>query len=460
MASTSKFAGKATLLVDQQGPEPTMQYNKFKLVVMEGPEAGKEYVLDKERVSIGSQADNDVVIPHETVSRHHCEILVDERGHRIRDLVSTNGTDVEGCRIVEGFLHPGARIGIGEVVLLFHLLQEKVEVPLSPYNSFGQMLGRSLRMRALFHLAERVSSRDTTVLISGETGTGKGLLAEEIHLHSPRHDKSLVVVDCSTIPTHLMESELFGHVKGAFTGAVATREGAFQQAHGGTIFFDEIGELPPPLQPKLLRVLEKREVKPVGQTSTVPVDVRIIAATNRYLKSEVAAGRFREDLFFRLSVFEFKLPPLRERKEDIPLLAKEFLRAICGDPKRRLGSDAIRYLSSHQWPGNVRELHNVIERAVHLVDDQTINAPSLMATSLTGVGPAPDSGSWGGRGKYSFVEAREMAEREYLIDLLRRHDFNVSAAAKTAGIHRQSLHRLLRKHKLSARELEQEASEA
>jgi transcriptional regulator with GAF, ATPase, and Fis domain len=450
----TKFAGKRTLLTSRDGQVDTMAYFKYKLVVVEGPSESQEFVMDRDVVKVGSSRDNDLVLEHETVSRNHFEIRVTEEGHLIRDLQSTNGTDVEGCRIVEAYLHAGARIGVGEVVLVFQPLREKVEVPLSAHNSYGGMLGRSLKMRALFHMAERVASRDTTVLITGETGTGKGLLAEEIQMQSPRSEAPFVVVDCSTIPAHLMETELFGHVKGAFTGAVSSRSGAFEEAHKGTIFFDEIGELPSTLQPKLLRVLEKREVKRVGQTDTFPVDVRIIAATNRELKAEVEAGNFREDLYFRLSVFELRIPPLRDRKEDIPFLAKEFIRSMSEGAQRRFGEDAIRFLSSHDWPGNVRELRNIIERVVHLVDDKVIDAPSIMSTSITGVGPAPDSGSWGGRGKYSFQKAREMAEREYLVDLLRRHGFNVTAAAKTADIHRQSLHRLLRKHGLNASELE------
>jgi transcriptional regulator with GAF, ATPase, and Fis domain len=452
--SMTKFAGKQTLLTTRDGQSDTMAYYKYKLVVVEGPQEGHEFVMDRDVVRVGASRDNDLVIEHETVSRNHFEIRVTEEGHLIRDLKSTNGTDVEGCRIVEAYLHPGSRIGAGEVVLVFQPLRERVEVPLSPHNCFGAMLGKSLKMRALFHMAERVASRDTTVMISGETGTGKGLLAEEIQMHSPRREHPFVVVDCSTIPSHLMETELFGHVKGAFTGAVSSRAGAFEEAHKGTIFFDEIGELPSSLQPKLLRVLEKREVKRVGKTETKSVDVRIIAATNRELKAEVEAGRFREDLFFRLSVFELKIPPLRDRKEDIQHLAKEFLSTLQGEGERKFGDDALRFLSSHDWPGNVRELRNVIERVVHLVDEKVIDAPSIMSTSITGVGPAPDTDSWGGRGKYSFQKAREMAENEYLVDLLRRHGFNVSAAAKTAEIHRQSLHRLLRKHGINASELE------
>jgi len=326
-------------------------------------------------------------------------------------------------------------------------------VPLAPNNYFGKMLGRSLKMRALFHLADRVASRDTTVLITGDTGTGKGLLAEEIHNHSPRAKHPFITVDCSTIPANLMEAELFGHVKGAFTGAVSSRSGAFEEAHQGTIFFDEIGELPAPLQPKLLRVLEKRAVKRVGQTETFQVDVRIVAATNRDIKAEVDSGNFREDLYFRLSVFELRIPPLRERKEDIPFLSTEFLRELAAsETGRTLGPDANRFLSSHDWPGNVRELRNIIERAVNLVDDKVIDAAALMSTSLgLPINDSPgNGGQYTNRGTLSFQQAKEEAEQEYLNELLRQHDFNVSAAARTAKIHRQSLHRLLRKHGISS----------
>jgi DNA-binding NtrC family response regulator len=403
-----KFSGKRTLLTHREEKTDTLAYYKCKLVVVEGPEENREFVMDRDVVRVGSSGDNDLVINDETVSRNHFEIRVAEEGYLIRDLSSTNGTDVEGCRIKEAYLHPGARIGAGEVVLVFQPLRELVEVPLSTDNSFGKVLGKSIKMRALFHLADRVASRDTTVLISGETGTGKGLLAEEVHLHSPRGEKPFVVVDCSTIPAHLMEDELFGHVKGAFTGA------------------------------------------------TFQVDVRIIAATNRDLKAEVEAGNFREDLYFRLGVFELKIPPLREHKEDIAFLAREFVKRISGDKEKKLGENAIRFLSSHDWPGNVRELGNVIERVVHLVDDKIIDAPSIMSTSITGVGPPPDSKKWGGRGNLPFSRAREIAEKEYLVDLLRRHDFNVSQASRTAEIHRQSLHRLLRKHGIKVSELEGE----
>ncbi|HOX45726.1 MAG TPA: sigma 54-interacting transcriptional regulator [Myxococcota bacterium] len=449
----SKFAPKKTQ-VTREGHHPsTLSYFKYKLVVVQGAATGREFVVDRDRVQVGSSPENDLQIDDDTVSRRHFEIQLHEESYLIRDLGSTNGTSVEGCWIREAFLHPGARIGAGEAVLVFQPLQEKVEIPLSQTNAFGRMLGASTKMRALFHLAGRIAVRDANVLVTGETGTGKGLLAEEVHAHSPRAKGPFVVVDCATIPADLMESELFGHVKGAFTGAVAARPGAFLEANRGTIFFDEIGELPLPLQPKLLRVLEKREVKPVGTNDTAQVDVRILAATNRELKAEVAAGRFREDLYFRLSVIELRIPALRERRDDIPYLAREFLLDISGDPARRFGDDALRLLGHHDWPGNVRELRNVIERVAQLVDDPIIDRGSLMSTALAGVPVHTPTGSYS-RGNLSFEAARELAEREYLVDLLRRHRFNVTAAARTAGIHRQSLHRLLRKHDLKASELE------
>ncbi len=450
----AKFSKKKTVLKARDDDATSLSFQKYKLVVIEGPQEGTEYVVDQDLVRVGTSRSNDLVIEDHTVSRRHFEIEIADEGAVIRDLGSTNGTDVEGCRIQKAYLHPGARIGAGEVVLVFQPMRERVEIPLSPDNAYGQMLGRSSKMRALFHLADRVAGRDTTVMITGETGTGKGLLAEEIHAHSPRKDKPFVTVDCSTIPSHLMESELFGHVKGAFTGAVSTRAGAFVEADGGTIFFDEIGELPAVLQPKLLRALEKREIKPVGTTDTVRVDVRILAATNRNLRAEVENGNFREDLFFRLGVFDLKIPPLRERKEDISFLAREFLLALSADPDRRFGDDAMRLLERHDWPGNVRELRNVIERVAHLVDEPIIDRVSMMSTSITGVGPNPLTSGSVGRGNLPFHTAKEMAEKEYLIDLLRRHRFNVSAAARTAQIHRQSLHRLLRKHEIQASEME------
>jgi transcriptional regulator with PAS, ATPase and Fis domain len=434
------------MLTYRKSATESVTFYKYKLVVTTGPNVGREYIVESDLVRVGANPDNDIVIPDGTVSRHHLEILVEEDGHVVRDLGSTNGTDISGCRIKEAYLYPGAQIGLGDVVLQFRPLKELVEVKLSTENNFGKMLGHSTKMRALFHLAERVAARDTTVLITGETGTGKGLLAEEIHNRSSRCHGPFVVVDCSTIPEKLIEVELFGHVKGAFTGAISSRIGSFEEANGGTIFLDEIGELPRNLQPKLLRILERQEIKRVGETSSIPIDVRIIAATNRNLRSDVDTNNFREDLFFRISVFELKIPPLRERNDDIPFLAKEFINTFSPKVERVLGDDAIHFFQGHDWPGNVRELRNVIERIINLVDERLIDVPAMMSTSLTNVGPGPDNKAAQQSGRLSFQEAKEIAERRYLLSLLKQHDNNISAAAKTAGIQRQSLHRLIRKH--------------
>jgi transcriptional regulator with GAF, ATPase, and Fis domain len=447
----ARFSRKKTQLRVKDDSVVTLSYFKYKLVVVEGAQSDQEFVVDKDHVRVGADASNDLVVDDHTVSRRHFEIRLTEEGYLIRDLQSTNGTEVEGCRVREAYLHPGARIGLGEVVMVFQPLREKVEIPLSTHRNFGKMIGHGVKMRALFHLAERVAVRDTTVLITGETGTGKGILADEIHKHSPRGRKTFVVVDCSTIPAELMESELFGHVKGAFTGASAHRVGSFAQADGGTILFDEIGELPASMQPKLLRVLETREIKPVGSAKSFKVDVRILAATLRDLRAEVALGSFREDLYFRLGVFDLSIPPLRERKEDVPLLARALLKGMA--PQRRFGDDALRLLANHDWPGNVRELSNVIERVAHLVDDPVIDRMSLMVASASGMGPVSMAPETSGRGSLPFHVAKEEAEREYLIDLLKKHNLNISQAARTAGIHRQSLHRLLRKHAIHASEL-------
>jgi len=445
------FAHRKTLRVATKGTYESVSYQKFKLVMEEGPEANNEFLMEKDRIKVGSAPDNDLVIEHDTVSRYHFVIEATEAGHRIRDLDSTNGVEMDGCWVMDALLHPRARLRLGDVVLLFQPLRERVEVPLSSNTAYGSMLGQSVRMRALFSMVERVAPHDTTLLISGETGTGKGLLAEEIHRTSLRCDKPFMVVDCTTIPHNLMESELFGHVQGAFTGALCTRPGAFQEAEGGTIFFDEIGELPPPMQTKLLRALESREIKPVGSPESTKVDVRILAATNRNLQVEIEAKHFREDLFFRLNVVELRIPPLRERHEDIPQLARAFLQDFTGGKERRFAEGAMRLLLRHDWPGNVRELRNVIERVSSLVDDPVIQKDSLLVTSASGIEGRFSGKSIGHpRGNLPIQSAKELFEKEYLIDLLCRHDYNVTAAARTAGVHRQSLHRLLRKHDIQA----------
>ena len=325
------------------------------------------------------------------------------------------------------------------------------------------MIGRSVKMRELFARLEKLAKTDTTVLVTGETGAGKELVAEALHDHSPRakNNGPFVVLDCGSIPPNLIESELFGHERGAFTGATASYAGAFERAHGGTIFLDEIGELPLAMQPKLLRVLERKEVRRVGGAKTIEVDVRIVAATNRDLGVEVNRGRFREDLYYRLAVARVHVPPLRDRKEDIPLLIENILAATPGGEGAHITPDTIDLMMKHDWPGNVRELRNVIERAVLLAESPESEdalrrapqpaaakaepsitvTPSQTATSTDATMTVPVDVS------IPFKNAKQNVisefERRYISRLLAQHDGNISAAARAAGIDRMSIHTML-----------------
>ena len=390
----------------------------------------------KPRSSIGQHSSNDLVLPDRTVSRFHCEILLDGGAARIRDLGSRNGTWVEGTRVVEAWLRDGAELRLGQTPLRVSIGEERVAQQLSDRSELGPPVGRSVAMRAAFALIQKAAPTDTTVLIEGETGTGKEGAAEAIHLGSPRREKPLVVVDCASMPAGLIESELFGHGKGAFTGAVAPRVGAFEEADGGTLLLDEIGELPLELQPKLLRVLERKEIRPVGTNATARLDVRIVAATHRDLRAAVNHNTFRPDLYFRLSVVRIALPPLRDRPEDIPLLVERLLQRMGARPEAAAGlqrPDFLAGLMRASWPGNVRELRNFIERC--LVLEQSLPLDETRQ-------PAPAG----------FADARQRAlaefEPRYLRELMSRHEGKVAAAAQEAAIGRAHLYRLLHKHRL------------
>jgi DNA-binding NtrC family response regulator len=308
-------------------------------------------------------------------------------------------------------------------------------------------------MQAVLERVRLVAPSQTTVLVRGETGTGKEGLARMVHDLSPRFNAPFVTVNLGALPESLIESELFGHEKGAFTGAARRRAGKFEQAEGGTIFLDEVGELPLPTQVKLNRALQEKEIRRVGDTAPVKVDVRVIAATHRDLKAEAAAGRFREDLYYRLNVFPIRLPPLRERLEDVPLLAAHFLEKHARAFRREvteLAPDALRALTSYAWPGNVRELENAVERAVAVAQGSAITAADLppdLAAAPAGGLPADEALPT--LPLRDVVEqARDRATREYLVALLRELRGNVTKAAARAGMERESLHRLLKKHGL------------
>jgi len=323
-------------------------------------------------------------------------------------------------------------------------------------HGFERLIGTGAAMRSVFETIQKVAETDLTVLVRGESGTGKELVAEALHHRSPRRDRPFVAVNCAAISRELVESELFGHEKGAFTGADARRTGRFEAADGGTIFLDEIGDMPLETQAKVLRVLQERALERVGGTRRIDVDVRIVAATHRDLEQEVAAGRFREDLYYRLRVVEIGLPPLRERAEDVPALAQRFLREVCerlGRPPRALSGEALAALARHPWPGNVRELRNVLEQAAVLAPGDAIGAEDLGLRPASGLPGSGRAGTAPGvphaaPGDVPFAEARRRAneafERAFLLDALRAHDGNVSRTAESIGMVRQSLQQKIR----------------
>lgn len=406
---------------------------------------------------IGAHPDCEFDLADDATSRFHAQIEMDASGHRLTDLDSKNGTYVNGFRIKDIYLTNGATIQIGGTLIEFRVDETSVDIELSKGSSFGKMLGQSRAMREIFAVLNKVAPSDITVLVEGESGTGKELVAEAVHQHSKRSRGPFVVFDCSAVAPTVIESELFGHVKGAFTGAVNHRKGAFQQADGGTLFLDELGELPLELQPKLLRAIEQRAVRPVGGDSAQPFDARIIAATNRDLQAQVSEGQFRSDLYYRLAVMKVVLPTLRNRQEDIPLLVDHFLDNIAKDSGTRVqvGYETIRKLQKHSWPGNIRELKNFVDRAAILATNDRLETKYLLPPAQTkevtddehntASSQAKDAISAGLPFKDAKARLIDTFERVYWEALLEVHKGNVSAAARQAGIHRKSAEYLLRK---------------
>jgi DNA-binding NtrC family response regulator len=430
--------------------------NDFTLLVLTGLASGQTLPIDK-KVKVGKATDNDLILPDDTVSRHHCEVERRADVVWVKDLGSTNGTRIAGSKITEALAPPGSILRFGEVEVVVRATPQKVDVQPSKAPSFGPAIGESLAMRTVFGMLERIAPTDGTVLLEGETGTGKDVLARAIHLASPRSKQPFIVIDCGAISYTLIESELFGHERGAFTGAVASRRGAFENAEGGTLFLDEVGELPIDIQPKLLRVLESREYRRVGGNKTMRADVRVIAATKRDLKREVERGKFREDLYFRLAVVPIVVPALRTRREDIRGLVQLFLQQSSqNDPTLgplSMADEAISALTAHDWPGNVRELRNVLERAVYLA-----RAAGESEVKLITLPAAADRGT----DFYSFQAGRSYRdtrtrfesefERRYVKWLLGRHNGNISAAAREAQMDRKYLYDLAKKHGMRGRD--------
>jgi transcriptional regulator with GAF, ATPase, and Fis domain len=413
-----------------------VQIARFRLRVMTGPDAPHTVESSAAEVTIGSGPDQNLQLTDQYVSRHHCVVRVSDNGLICEDLDSTNGTLVSGVRVTSAVIAPGDTIVVGETVLAVDVPGDTIDEPLSCRDHFGRVMGRSAAMRRLFALLERVSSSDATILIEGETGTGKSALAEAIHETGHRAGKPFVVVDCGALPHQLLESELFGHERGAFTGAIDTRVGLFESASGGTILLDEIGELPLDLQPKLLRSLERRTIRRVGSNRELPIDVRLIAATHRDLRRAINQKTFRSDLWYRINTVRVALPPLRERRDDIPMLVTSFYRDLLGDPAAAPPHELVWKMTCGTWGGNVRELRSAVERSL-------IGVPSI----------GDDDVSAEARQGISYRDAKSLAaadwEKRYLSELLPAHDGNVSRAARAAKMNRSHLSELVHRHGLA-----------
>jgi transcriptional regulator with GAF, ATPase, and Fis domain len=455
MSEPEEKPALTTIFVDERAQKRRLK--KARLAVVEGPDKGKDLVIERERTTVGRSVICDLVLGDKAVSGTHFELVASEAGFLVRDLGSRNGTLVGDLRVQAAWIKPGATIRAGQSTLRFDRSEGSIDIELSEKDRFHELIGSSVRMREIFATLEKVSASELTVLVRGETGTGKELVARAIHRASRRAAQPLVVQDCSAIPANLVESTLFGHERGAFTGATERHRGSFEQADGGTIFLDELGELDLALQPKLLRVLENREIKRVGGDRPIPVNVRVIAATNRDLRQMVNEGKFREDLYYRLSVVAIELPPLRERPDDVPAIVEHLLRDAS---ERRfpgegrvftVAPDAMARLKGYPWPGNVRELKNTVERAASLADGLELEVRDLLPGSQK---TPPSSVAGGSAERYveagmPFKEAKQQVidafEAAYLKALLDKHGGNVTRSATAAGLTRYHLRELAKR---------------
>jgi DNA-binding NtrC family response regulator len=423
----------STINLRRFDPTPPPEFG-YRVAVADGPDAGGHVMVDDaspRRLYVGGAAESDLRLSDRAVSRRHFAIELEGDWLRLEDLGSTNGTFVCGVRVRDVLLTGGETVRVGSTTLHVER-QSAAPVTLSPAAGFGRLRGASREMRRLYPLCERLAASDVSVLIEGETGTGKEVLAECIHEGSRRAAAPFVVLDCTSVAPNLVESVLFGHERGAFTGATSPQAGVFEEAHGGTLFIDEIGDLDLSLQPKLLRALERSEVRRLGGARWLKVDVRVVVATRRNLDAEIEAGRFRDDLFHRLAVARIELPPLRARRGDVPVLVDELCK------QQGASSDAIprQLLASWEhaaWPGNVRELRNAVTRFLALGE--------LPFPSASLERPDGDFSESVLASNLSLVVARQRVvedfERRYVERVLAAHGGNVSRAARASGIARR-----------------------
>jgi len=466
--ASSTFSGDGTeIIVTSAQSRLRVQFEAIELRVIAGADAGLEISLGLPNVRIGAAPDNDMVLTDRAVSRRHAEIRMTPNGLLLRDLGSTNGTFINDVRITEAYIPPDAECRLGYSTLLIRQCTEERKVAVPRQDHLGELVGSSERMRELYGLIRAVAPTPTTVHLHGESGSGKELVARTLHAFSGRSGP-FMVFDASVADPEMVRNDLFGHIKGAFTGATGAREGAFRQAHTGTLFIDEIGELPLDLQPRLLRVLETREVTPIGSDKSSRVDVRVITATHRDLAAMVHTGAFRADLFYRLSVVPIELPALREIREDIPLMTEHLCQQL--QLKCRISAAAMEALQNHSWPGNVRELRNVLERAAVMCGDREIRSEDLRLPKIASaptwtpthertpvsstVAPSvpvepvsiPKPGAADAR-----AHLKEM-ERQMIIDALERTRHNKAAVARELGIPLSTLKRRIKEYQISDEE--------
>jgi transcriptional regulator with GAF, ATPase, and Fis domain len=448
----SSVSHEAPTLLTEKADGSNESIATYVLRVVEGPDAGHTLRLDgarPARLLVGKSQSCDLRLSDPEVSRRHCAIEATSRGVHVVDLASTNGTWAGRTAVVDGYVAGGDWIRLGATTIAVDVVAAPQPVALSSAMRFGRIVGASREMRKLYPLCERLAASDVPVVIEGETGTGKELLAEAIHEQGPRAQGPFVVFDCTAVPPSLVESTLFGHERGAFTSAVASRKGVFEMAHGGTLLIDEIGDLEPSLQPKLLRALERGEVQRVGGDRWLKVDVRVLAATRRDLDAEVQAGRFREDLYYRMAVARIELPPLRERHGDVGMLVRHFWRKL--DVRDQpLPDDVVARFEAYPWPGNVRELRNAVARRLALGDlappPGAPGTPGARASSP----PSPSANVVAGDDDFvhrvleqdlplprARQEVVDEFERRYVERVLTKHGGNVTRAAHASGIARR-----------------------
>jgi DNA-binding NtrC family response regulator len=418
----------------------------FVLTVASGPDSGRRFAVDPIhafRILIGQSDACVVKLSDRQVSRRHAALEPKGAVLRLFDLDSTNGTFVDRVRVYEADLNGGELIRVGSTTLRVDEADPEASRALSPATAFGRLIGESPEMRRLYPLCAALSASDVPVILEGETGTGKEALAEALHEEGPRASGPFVVFDCAAVSASLLESELFGHERGAFTGAVSARKGVFEQAHGGTLLIDEIGDLDLSMQPKLLRAIERSEIRRVGGDQWIHVDVRVLAATRRDLDREVEAGRFRDDLFHRLAVTRIELPPLRSRRGDVSVLAMWFWNKLGGDPAR-LSPDLLHKWEGEKWPGNVRELRNALARQLAIGGlAQQAHAEGSMASVSP---PPPDALDAFAASGLSFPQARdrilEAFTERYVARVLASCGGDIARAAASSGIGRRYFEKL------------------